>query len=104
MLIGVDRLDYSKGLGERFESFGRFLGDYPDLASKVVLLQIAPPSREDVTSYQQIREVLERKTGHIHGAHADVAFVPIRYVNRASPRPPLPFFYPASAHLTLARQ
>lgn len=96
MLIGVDRLDYSKGLGERFESFGRFLGDYPDLASKVVLLQIAPPSRGDVASYQQIREDLERKTGHINGAHADVAFVPIRYVNRGYPRRQLAGFYRAS--------
>ncbi|WP_067738158.1 alpha,alpha-trehalose-phosphate synthase (UDP-forming) [Novosphingobium naphthalenivorans] len=96
MLIGVDRLDYSKGLGERFESFGRFLGDYPDLASKVVLLQIAPPSRGDVASYQQIREDLERKTGHINGAHADVAFVPIRYVNRGYPRRQLAGFYRAA--------
>ncbi|MCJ2180532.1 alpha,alpha-trehalose-phosphate synthase (UDP-forming) [Novosphingobium album (ex Hu et al. 2023)] len=96
MLIGVDRLDYSKGLGERFESFGRFLGDYPDIASKVVLLQIAPPSRGDVASYQQIREDLERKTGHINGAHADVAFVPIRYVNRGYPRRQLAGFYRAS--------
>ncbi|MCJ2186563.1 alpha,alpha-trehalose-phosphate synthase (UDP-forming) [Novosphingobium beihaiensis] len=96
VMIGVDRLDYSKGLGERFESFGRFLGDYTDLASKVVLLQIAPPSRGDVASYQQIREDLERKTGHINGAHADVAFVPIRYVNRGYPRRQLAGFYRAA--------
>lgn len=96
VLIGVDRLDYSKGLGERFESFGRFLTDHPDDAAKVVLLQIAPPSRGDVASYQQIREDLERKTGHINGAHADVAFVPIRYVNRGYPRRQLAGFYRAA--------
>ncbi|QVM83702.1 alpha,alpha-trehalose-phosphate synthase (UDP-forming) [Novosphingobium decolorationis] len=96
MLIGVDRLDYSKGLGERFESFSRFLADNPDQASQVVLLQIAPPSRGDVASYQQIREDLERKTGHINGAHADVAFVPIRYVNRGYPRRQLAGFYRAA--------
>lgn len=96
MLIGVDRLDYSKGLGERFESFGRFLADNPDQASQVVLLQIAPPSRGDVASYQQIREDLERKTGHINGAYADVAFVPIRYVNRGYPRAQLAGFYRAA--------
>jgi len=96
ILIGVDRLDYSKGLGERFTSFGRFLADHPELASKAVLLQIAPPSRGDVASYQQIREDLERKTGHINGAHADVAFVPIRYVNRGFPRAELAGFYRAA--------
>lgn len=96
LMIGVDRLDYSKGLGERFESFGRFLTDHPDQAGNVVLLQIAPPSREDVASYQQIREDLERKTGHINGAHADVAFVPIRYVNRGYPRTQLAGFYRAA--------
>ncbi|MBT0668359.1 alpha,alpha-trehalose-phosphate synthase (UDP-forming) [Novosphingobium profundi] len=96
MLIGVDRLDYSKGLGERFESFSRFLADNPDQAAQVVLLQIAPPSRGDVASYQQIREDLERKTGHINGAHADVAFVPIRYVNRGYPRRQLAGFYRAA--------
>lgn len=96
MLIGVDRLDYSKGLGERLESFAQYLTDYPEQAGKVVLLQIAPPSREDVASYQQIREELERKTGHINGAHADVAFVPIRYVNRGYPRNHLAGFYRAS--------
>ena len=96
MLIGVDRLDYSKGLGERFESFGRFLSDNPDQAGNVVLLQIAPPSREDVASYQQIREDLERRTGHINGAHADVGFVPIRYVNRGYSRRELAGFYRAA--------
>ncbi len=96
VLIGVDRLDYSKGLGERFESFNRYLADNPDKAGSVVLLQIAPPSRGDVASYQQIREDLERKTGHINGAHADVAFVPIRYVNRGYPRRQLAGFYRAA--------
>jgi trehalose 6-phosphate synthase len=96
MLIGVDRLDYSKGLGERFDSFGRFLTDNPDMAKDVVLLQIAPPSRGDVASYQLIRQDLERKAGHMNGAHADVAWVPIRYVNRGYPRAVLAGFYRAA--------
>lgn len=96
MLIGVDRLDYSKGLGERFDSFGRFLTDNPDMAKDVILLQIAPPSRELVASYQKIRRDLERKAGHINGAHADVGWVPIRYVNRGYQRDELAGFYRAS--------
>ncbi|MBB4857258.1 trehalose 6-phosphate synthase [Novosphingobium chloroacetimidivorans] len=96
MLIGVDRLDYSKGLGERFDSFDRFLTDNPEMAKDVVLLQIAPPSRGEVASYQLIRHDLERKAGHINGAHADVAWVPIRYVNRGYPRAELAGFYRAA--------
>lgn len=96
MLIGVDRLDYSKGLGERFDSFDRFLTDNPDMAEHVVLLQIAPPSRGEVASYQLIRQDLERKAGHINGTHADVAWVPIRYVNRGYPRAELAGFYRAA--------
>ena len=96
MLIGVDRLDYSKGLGERFDSFDRFLTDNPEMAKDVVLLQIAPPSRGEVASYQTIRHDLERKAGHINGTHADVAWVPIRYVNRGYPRAELAGFYRAA--------
>src|SRR5690606_25924202 len=59
ILIGVDRLDYSKGLPERLDSYARFLSDNADMANDVTLLQIAPPSREDVGSYQRIREILE---------------------------------------------
>ena len=96
IVIGVDRLDYSKGLGERFDSFDRFLTDNEAMAKDVVLLQIAPPSREIVATYQQIRQDLERKAGHINGAHADVAWVPIRYVNRGYPRTALAGFYRAA--------
>ena len=96
ILIGVDRLDYSKGLAERFDSYERFLTDNQDMAKDVILLQIAPPSRGLVTSYQNIRENLETKTGHINGAHADVDWVPIRYVNRGYPRAELAGFYRAA--------
>ncbi|MCB2072455.1 MAG: alpha,alpha-trehalose-phosphate synthase (UDP-forming) [Novosphingobium sp.] len=96
IVIGVDRLDYSKGLAERFDAYDRFLTDNPDMAKDIILLQIAPPSRELVASYQNIREELETKTGHINGAHADVAWVPIRYVNRGYPRAELAGFYRAA--------
>ena len=100
LLIGVDRLDYSKGLAERFDSYDRFLTDNPDMANQVVLLQIAPPSREIVNTYQIIRENLDTRTGHINGAHADVDWVPIRYVNRGYSRAELAGFYRA-AHIGL---
>lgn len=81
-MIGVDRLDYSKGLPERVDGLGRFFDTYPDRVRDVVYIQIAPPSREDIGSYQQIRQLLEQKTGQINGARSEVDMVPIRYVNK----------------------
>jgi len=96
LVIGVDRLDYSKGLAERFDSYARFLTDNPEQAKDIILLQIAPPSRELVVSYQHIRETLEAKTGHINGGLADVDWVPIRYVNQGYSRAELGGFYRAA--------
>lgn len=81
-MLGVDRLDYSKGLPERIDGIGRFFDQYPDRVRDLVYIQIAPPSREDVESYQQIRTLLEQKTGQINGARSEVDLVPIRYVNK----------------------
>ncbi len=81
-MIGVDRLDYSKGLPERIDGIGRFFDEHPERARDLVFVQIAPPSREDVESYQKIRAELEQKTGQINGARSEVDIVPIRYVNR----------------------
>jgi trehalose 6-phosphate synthase len=96
IMIGVDRLDYSKGLVERFEAYDRFLTQHPESAKDVTLLQIAPPSREDVQTYQTIREALEGAAGRINGAHADVDWVPIRYVNQGYARAELAGFYRAA--------
>src|SRR5690606_31507239 len=63
--IGVDRLDYSKGLPERMRAFARLFALKPELEGKVSFLQIAPPTREDVSAYAQIREELEHLTGSI---------------------------------------
>lgn len=81
-MIGVDRLDYSKGLPERIDGIGRFFDQNPERVRDLVFVQIAPPSREDVESYQKIRAMLEQKTGQINGARSEVDIVPIRYVNR----------------------
>ncbi|WP_086608269.1 alpha,alpha-trehalose-phosphate synthase (UDP-forming) [Erythrobacter donghaensis] len=81
-MIGVDRLDYSKGLPERIDGIGRFFDQHPERVRDLVFIQIAPPSREDVKSYQDIRMLLEQKTGQINGARSEVDVVPIRYVNR----------------------
>ncbi|MEL7196846.1 MAG: trehalose-6-phosphate synthase [Pseudomonadota bacterium] len=95
-MIGVDRLDYSKGLPERIDGIGRFFDEYPDRTRDLVFIQIAPPSREDVDSYQQIRAELEQKTGQINGARSEVDIVPIRYVNRGYSHAELYGFFRAS--------
>jgi len=94
-MIGVDRLDYSKGLPERIDGIGRFFDQNEDRVRELVYIQIAPPSREDIKSYQQIRETLEQKTGEINGARSEVDIVPIRYVNRGYSQEELFGFYRA---------
>jgi len=96
LIVGVDRLDYSKGLRERFLGYERFLRDNPDRQGLVYMLQIAPPSREKVNTYQEIRADLDALSGHINGEFADIDWVPIRYVNRGYPRGELAGIYRAA--------
>jgi trehalose 6-phosphate synthase len=96
MIVGVDRLDYSKGLEERFLGYERFLTENPAERKEVFLLQIAPPSRGTVESYQRIRNSLEAMSGRINGAHADIDWVPIRYVNQGYRRDVLAGVYRAA--------
>ncbi len=96
IIIGVDRLDYSKGLEERFRGYRRFLEEHADWRRRVSFLQIAPPSREEVHTYEAIRERLDELSGRINGEFAEVDWVPIRYVNQGYPRENLAGFYRAS--------
>ena len=96
VIIGVDRLDYTKGLVERFEGYGHFLEENPDWQHRAFLLQIAPPSRGEVHTYETIREELDGVSGRINGQFAHVDWVPIRYVNQAYPRAGLAGLYRAS--------
>jgi trehalose 6-phosphate synthase len=93
LMIGVDRLDYSKGLPARFEAFGRLLERNTNLRGRVTMLQIAPPSRSEVPEYQNIRAELERAAGHINGLYAAPDWIPIRYVNRSFPQQLLAGYY-----------
>jgi trehalose 6-phosphate synthase len=86
LLLSVDRLDYSKGLRQRFSAFERFLADYPTHHGKVTFMQIAPPSRSDIETYQRIRRELEAEAGRINGRFAEVDWVPLRYLNRSFAR------------------
>lgn len=93
LVIGVDRLDYSKGLPNRFEAFGKYLSMREEPAPRASLLQIAPPSRQDVEAYRDIRTQLETMSGSVNGEHAELDWTPIRYLRRPIPRATLAGLY-----------
>lgn len=95
-IIGVDRLDYSKGLPQKFSAFGRFLEKYPQYQRRVVLSQIAPPTRESVEAYTDIRQTLEQMSGKINGMFGELDWVPIHYIHRSAPRDKLRDVYRSS--------
>ncbi len=86
LIISVDRLDYSKGLSERFLAYERFLEQNETRRGRVTFLQIAPPSRSDVESYREIRLELEREAGRINGRFAELDWTPLRYLNKGFAR------------------
>ena len=86
IVIGVDRLDYTKGLLERLEAFRHLLDTHKECRGNVVFVQIAPPSRTDLHSYQLISQQVESAVGHINGSYADFDWSPVRYLNRGFKR------------------
>ncbi len=93
MMIGVDRLDYSKGLAQRMDAFERFLALYPNWHGKVTYLQITPKSRSDIPEYVEMERVISTAAGHINGSYGEASWTPIRYVNRAYSRSALAGLY-----------
>ena len=95
-VLGVDRLDYTKGLPGRMRAFRRLLELYPDLRKRVTMMQIAPPTREEVEAYTDIRQELEGLSGSINGEFGDFDWTPVRYIHRAIPRATLAALFRAS--------
>ena len=96
LIVGVDRLDYSKGLEERLLGYEQLLIDHPEYLNQTLLLQIAPPTREEVATYQEIRSQLEFQCGRINGEFADTDWAPIRYVHKSYRRDELAGIYRAA--------
>jgi trehalose 6-phosphate synthase len=96
MIVGVDRLDYSKGLPERLLGFERYLRDHPEMVSKVLYLQVAPSSREDVEAYQTLRARVLALAGSINASWADLDHAPVLCVNRNYSRAELAGIYRAA--------
>ena len=94
--IGVDRLDYSKGLLRRMDAFGRYLELHPKAHGKVILLQVAPVSRSDLSSYRNFRLELDREAARVNGRFGRFDWTPVHYLNRALPRRTLAGLYRAS--------
>ncbi len=86
MLLGVDRLDYTKGVPERLKAFRLFLEIHPEMRGKVSLLQIVVPSREDLPRYQELKVEIERTVSQINGRFGVPGWVPIHFVHRHVPR------------------
>jgi trehalose 6-phosphate synthase len=93
LAIGVDRMDYSKGLPHRFEAYARLLEKHPEHRRRVHFLQICPRSREEVDEYRRLRAELDRLTGRINGRFSEFDWTPLRYSTRAAPRATLAGLY-----------
>ena len=96
LLVGVDRLDYSKGLPQRVRAFRRLLERHPENRMSATLIQVASPSREDVDAYADIRRELEGITGAINGEYGELDWMPVRYIHRTVARRRLPGLYRAA--------
>jgi trehalose 6-phosphate synthase len=97
LLLGIERLDYSKGLPLRFASYEHLLATHQEWLRNVIMLQIAPVSRGELAHYRALRSDLERATGRIGGRFSTPDWDPIRYVNQPVPRKVV------SGYLRLAR-
>ena len=94
--LGVDRLDYTKGIPERLRAFAALLRDYPDLRGKITLFQIVVPSRETIVGYQNLMAEIERSVTHINGEYGETNWVPVHYLHRSIPKDELLALYRAA--------
>ena len=93
LIIGVDRLDYSKGITERLRAYEFMLQNYPRQRGQVTFVQISAPSREDVPEYLDLRGQVEAASGRINGRFSEFDWMPLRYINRSFSRRTLAGFF-----------
>src|SRR6478672_3763864 len=96
ILLGVDRLDYTKGIDVRLKAFSELLTEGRVKHDDTVLVQLATPSRERVESYKEMREDIERQVGHINGEFGEVGHSVVHYIHRPVPRDELIAFFVAA--------
>jgi trehalose 6-phosphate synthase len=95
-LLGVDRLDYSKGVPERLRAFGELLERHPEYRRRVQMVQVSAPSREDVPAYGRLRREVAEISGDINGRLGDLDWTPVCFINQALPQTRLAKLYRAS--------
>jgi len=95
LIVGAERLDYTKGLPHRMRGFAALLKDFPEHLNRVTYLQVAARSRNEVASYRNLRRELDQLAGRINGDYAEFDWTPVRYVARALARDTLAGFYRA---------
>ncbi len=95
MLLGVDRLDYTKGILHRLRAYGELVND-GRLGPHAVLIQVASPSRERVEAYQTLRDEVEVMVGRINGQHGEVGYSPVHYLHQSFPREEMAALYLAA--------
>ncbi len=97
LLVGVDRLDYSKGIIHRIEAYSHFLETEKSWRSRVILLQITPKSRETIPEYSDMGKAVNELAGEVNGTFGEAAWTPLRYINRSYSRPELAGIFRISA-------
>ncbi|KAI9800247.1 MAG: hypothetical protein M1825_004231 [Sarcosagium campestre] len=83
LMVGVDRLDYIKGVPQKLHAFEVFLTEHPEWIGKAVLVQVAVPSRQDVEEYQNLRAVVNELVGRINGKFGTIEFMPIHFLHKS---------------------
>ena len=96
LMVGVDRLDYIKGVPQKLHALEVFLTDHPEWVGKVVLVQVAVPSRGDVEEYQNLRAVINELVGRINGKFGTVEYMPIHFMHKSVPKDELAALYAVS--------
>ena len=96
LVLGVDRLDYTKGIPERLRAFRLLLEKNPDLRHQITLVQVVVPSRSDIPKYKDLKQEIERLVSDINGAFTEPGWVPIHYIHRGLDREELIAFYRAA--------
>ncbi len=97
LIVGVDRIDYSKGLGERFQAFDHLLERCPKLKGRLSFLQVGVPSRSNIASYRALQRELAAQVGDINGRHGEIDWTPVRYLNKPFGQATLAGFYRTAA-------
>jgi len=96
IVLGIDRLDYTKGILQKLEAFQRLLRTHPEMRERVTLFQILVPSREEIPRYREHKEQVERLVGEINGEFTGGGWAPIHYIHRALEGPGLSAYYRAA--------